>query len=252
MARQLADVLHHWLPAERATRPPAEQPGQARVVVPVAPRDVLRAAFAMNLAYELARRGAPPVLVAPAEGDALAWASAEPGALGVELVRAPAGDLACVLKERGFGGERRRTPVLVATPRPEDLPRAWRACGGSPLVLLFATPEPGDTRAAVALLEALRTSGADFDAGVTVHGVASVAEAASTFEALAAAAEPHLERPLLSYGLLVDDLHVYRAIVRRRPVGVEQPQSPAARAFADVARLLSLDLGLAGGSPPDG
>jgi MinD-like ATPase involved in chromosome partitioning or flagellar assembly len=51
----------------------------------------------------------------------------------------------------------------------------------------------------------------------------------------------HLSAKLLSYGLLVDDLHVYRAIVSGRPVGLEHPQSPAARALRDVARLLLED-----------
>jgi MinD-like ATPase involved in chromosome partitioning or flagellar assembly len=45
----------------------------------------------------------------------------------------------------------------------------------------------------------------------------------------------------VSYGLLVDDLHVYRAIVARRPIGLEHPQSPAARALRDVARLVLED-----------
>ena len=38
--------------------------------------------------------------------------------------------------------------------------------------------------------------------------------------------------------LVVDDLHVYRAIVSRRPIGIEHPQSRAARALRDVARLV--------------
>jgi MinD-like ATPase involved in chromosome partitioning or flagellar assembly len=36
----------------------------------------------------------------------------------------------------------------------------------------------------------------------------------------------------------MDDLHVYRSIVARRPIGLEHPQSPAARALHDVAGLL--------------
>jgi MinD-like ATPase involved in chromosome partitioning or flagellar assembly len=44
-----------------------------------------------------------------------------------------------------------------------------------------------------------------------------------------------------SYGLLVDALHVYRAIVAQRPIGLAHPQSPAARALRDVAQLLLTD-----------
>jgi MinD-like ATPase involved in chromosome partitioning or flagellar assembly len=42
----------------------------------------------------------------------------------------------------------------------------------------------------------------------------------------------------VSYGLLVDDLHIYRASVAHRPIGLEHPQSRAARALRDVAQLL--------------
>ena len=77
--------------------------------------------------------------------------------------------------------------------------------------------------------------------GVTVHGVRRVAEAESAFEKLSGAAQRHLGYPLTSYGLLVDDLHVYRAIVSRRPIGLEHPQSRAAKALRDVARMLLED-----------
>jgi MinD-like ATPase involved in chromosome partitioning or flagellar assembly len=74
--------------------------------------------------------------------------------------------------------------------------------------------------------------------GVTIHGVRSIDEARDAFHALVSALEPELRERLVSYGLLLDDLDVYRAIVNRRPVGVIHPQSRAARALADVARLL--------------
>jgi hypothetical protein len=51
----------------------------------------------------------------------------------------------------------------------------------------------------------------------------------------------HLGRSPQSYGLLADDLHVYRAIAARRPIGLEHPQSRAARALGDVARMLWSD-----------
>jgi hypothetical protein len=77
--------------------------------------------------------------------------------------------------------------------------------------------------------------------GVTIHGVRSIDEARGAFYALVSALEPELRERLVSYGLLLDDLDVYRAIVNRRPVGVIHPQSRAARALADVARLLLSD-----------
>ena len=77
--------------------------------------------------------------------------------------------------------------------------------------------------------------------GVTIHGARRVVEAQSAFLHLAGIAARHLGRDLASYGLLVDDLHIYRAIVSQRPIGLEHPQSRAARALRDVARLLLED-----------
>jgi hypothetical protein len=82
--------------------------------------------------------------------------------------------------------------------------------------------------------------------GVTIHGVRSIDEARRAFDALVSALEPELRQRLVSYGLLLDDLDVYRAIVNRRPIGVVHPQSRAARALADVARLLLGDAAIVG------
>ena len=73
---------------------------------------------------------------------------------------------------------------------------------------------------------------------MTIHAVRSIDQARAAFDALVSALEPELRDRLVSYGLLLDDLDIYRAIVNRRPVGIIHPQSRAARALADVARLL--------------
>ena len=62
-----------------------------------------------------------------------------------------------------------------------------------------------------------------------------------SFGTLANAAWRQLQLSLTSYGLLVDDLHVYQAIVAQRPIGMVHPQSPAARSMGDVAQLLLED-----------
>jgi hypothetical protein len=77
--------------------------------------------------------------------------------------------------------------------------------------------------------------------GVTVHGARRIDEAAAAFERLAANTARHLGRDLTSYGLLVDDLHVYRAIVAQRPIGLAHPQSAAAKSLRDVAELVLED-----------
>ena len=105
-------------------------------------------------------------------------------------------------------------------------------------VLLFATPEGGDLLKAYALAKRVLNASHEARVGITIHGARGVAEAERAFGQIAGAATRHVGRSLHSYGLLVDDLHVYRAIVARRPIGLEHPQSRAAQALRDVARIL--------------
>jgi hypothetical protein len=86
--------------------------------------------------------------------------------------------------------------------------------------------------------------------GVTLHGVGTVAEARGAFERLAARSGPELRARLWSYGVLLDDLDVYRGLAEGRAVGLARPQSRAARALADVARLLLDDARGATEPPP--
>ena len=77
--------------------------------------------------------------------------------------------------------------------------------------------------------------------GVTIHGVDSIAQARAAFDHLTRIGQDQLGLVPISYGLLVDDLHVYRAIAAQRPIGLAHPQAPATRALRDVARLLYED-----------
>src|SRR5262249_60232249 len=97
-----------------------------------------------------------------------------------------------------------------------------------------------------ALAKAVLTRHPEARVGVTVHGARRIDDAEQAFRRIADAALRHLGRSLVSYGLLVDDLHVYRGIVARRPIGLEHPQSAAARALRDVARLVMEDAGRPG------
>ena len=107
--------------------------------------------------------------------------------------------------------------------------------------LLFTAPEPRELDETHTLIRRLFIAAPWVRVGVTIHGVRSIDEARGAFDTLSSALEPELRPRLLSYGLLLDDLDVYRAIVNRRPIGVIRPQSRAARALADVARLLLSD-----------
>jgi MinD-like ATPase involved in chromosome partitioning or flagellar assembly len=131
------------------------------------------------------------------------------------------------------------------------VPPAWLvdARAGHPLLrwsLLFSAPERRDLLETYRMAKRVLCSVPDANVGVTIHGVRRVAEAARAFQHVAGVSLRHLGRPLVSYGLLLDDLHVYRAIVSRRPIGLEHPQSRAARALQDVARMLLDDARSAG------
>ena len=102
--------------------------------------------------------------------------------------------------------------------------------------------EMRELRESYALVKRIVGANANARVGVTVHGVRCVGDAEAAFAHLARVAARHLGHTLESYGLLVDDLHVYRAIVSRRPIGLEHPQSRAARALRDVAGWLLEDV----------
>ncbi len=267
MPRDLRDVLDYLLPLKEGGTPPQSStriasrpadfvpepgPGPARpaalsiVAIPIGDRDVVRAAFAWNLSVEVARLGASGTLVAPEEDEpSLLWPEPGRGPVGSEFVIARAHSL----------GDLYRAALDVAVDRAADsaggvvlvrVPPAWlrvESDGRALLrwVLLFGSLEPRDLLETYALAKRVLRASHRTRLGITIHGVRRVSEAQEAFSLLSGVASRHLGQSLVSYGLLVDDLHVYRAIVSRRPVGLEHPQSRASRALRDVARLLLED-----------
>jgi hypothetical protein len=249
VARELGDVLHYFIPEDDAgsRRGPSVEPDAsplAVVAVPVGESDVVRAAFVWNLAVEMARLGAAATVIAPGErASESLWPQPGRGPLGTEFVPTFARDLptlAATAREVAMGrGATCRGGGLVLA----QVPPSWlgETADGDPLLdwtLLFSAPEPRELDQTCTLVRRLLLAAPQAQVGVTIHGVLGIDEARRAFDALSAALEPELRERLVSYGLLLDDLDVYRAIVNRRPIGVIHPQSRAARALADVARLL--------------
>lgn len=261
MPKDLGDVLDHFLPKSesaarereprvlRALGGPSrvERPAALPLVsLPIGERDVVRAALVWNLAVEIARQGASATLLSPQPDEASAlWPEAGRGPVGTEVVYTAARTL----------GELSRAAFDLAVARAADasdgivlvrVPPAWLAAVGDGRallrwVLLLSSPERSELREAYRLAKLVTRAGESSRVGLTIHGVRRIDDAAQAFEHVADVAHRHLRRGLLSYGLLVDDLHVYRAIVARRPIGLEHPQSRAARALRDVARMLLED-----------
>ncbi len=258
MPRDLGDVLHYFFredtgapPAPlQATASPA--PAAPRVALPViatllSERDVVRAALLWNVAVEIARQGASASVVAPADGDTSAlWPEPGRGPLGAELVLTFADDLAGLARsafevaEHAGASARDGGVVLVRVP-PEWLAQAADAAALFDWTLLFVSPQPRELLQSYAVAKQLVKACPKARIGVTIHGPRSVGEAREAFDRLDRTTHRHLDRALTSYGLLVDDVHVVRAIVSRRPVGLAHPHAAATRALQDVARWILLD-----------
>ncbi|HEB91075.1 MAG TPA: hypothetical protein ENI85_15985 [Deltaproteobacteria bacterium] len=274
MPRDLADVFHYFLPEtgteaeptqellggspERrparsdeigVTRPvPAAVPPPLPILgVPIGSRDVLRAALAWNLTIETARLGASAVILAPAvDATSPLWPAPGAGPLGTELILSSATNLADLhhaaaeTAARRAARARRGGIVFVRIPPdwleegdPETNPFRW--------LLLLTSANRRDLDEAFAMAETVVASNPVAEVGVTIHGVTTIDEARRGFETLSRRVQRRLGLDLSSYGLLVDDLDVYRAIAAQRPIGLAHPQAPAARALMDVARLLYED-----------
>jgi hypothetical protein len=266
--RDLGDVADYFLPSSpsgrreepeppAAPRPPAsfgphgapQRPAALPILsIPIGDRDVVRAAFAWNLVVEIARLGGHATLLAPRESETSPlWPEPGPGPVGAEVVLSDAASLA----------ELNRAALDVAVSRAADtpdggvvvvrVPPSWLGHGardGRALlrwVLLFSSPEQNDLMEAYGLAKRVVAASESARVGVTIHGARRVGEARQAFERVAGAMARHLRHDLVSYSLLVDDLHVYRAIVSRRPIGIEHPQSRAALALRDVAQLVLED-----------
>ena len=259
MARNLDDVADYFLPRAAAPEPARARPRAALerpaalpiLAIPVGERDVVRGAFAWNLAVELARLGASAALLAPQAAEpSPVWPASGPGPMDTEVVLCEARDLAALERaalDLAVARAAERDPgfVLVRVP-PEWLRGDGDARALLRWVLLFAADEPRDLAEAYALAKAVLERHAGARVGVTIHGARRVAHAEQAFDRLAAATARQLGRSVVSYGLLVDDLPVYRGIVARRPIGLEHPQSAAARALRDAAQLLMEDAGRPG------
>jgi hypothetical protein len=248
VARDLGDVLHWFAPElGGAGLPPgaaeaAADPLPSLIGIPLPCGDVVRGALVWNLAVEVARRGVRTGLVsARALGLVPGWAAAGSGPLGIESLQ-PAGDDPPELARAAQDVLRRqaaRGPALVLA----ALPPAWLSKGADAAPLLRWTlslvrPDQGDARDTWTALEAIATQAPGARLGVAIFGVRSIDEARRCFERLAEATERRLDQPLVSYGVLADDVHLSRALLTGRPVVLARPQAASARALAEVADLL--------------
>jgi hypothetical protein len=242
VARELADVIHYFLDDAGG-----ERPASPLLALPIGEKEPLRLAFVWNLAVELARRGVRPSLLVPEASSLrdLLPAPAVGGVLAPELVLCSARNLGDFQRDIARASRPGRADALRLGVVPSEwITGAQDAEAAAELfrfTLLFAAPDPTDLEGVGELAGRVADAAPGGVLGVTIHGVESVREAKEAFEALAGPFEAKKGRPLRSYGLLLDDLLVYRGVVERRPVVLSHPQSLAARALADLAGLVLAD-----------
>jgi hypothetical protein len=271
LPRDLADVLHYFLPeleaptrttsvagpSRAATGPnessgSPERPTAAIHALPVlglavGDRDVVRATLVWNLAVETARLSGTAVLLTPeSEQAAPLWPEPGPGPLGCELIVRPAKDLASlydqaheIARERAEDNRGGGT-VFVRIP-PEWLQSEMAPPGHPRWHLLLSGRRPAELDEAIETAAQLIRTHPGSDIGLSIHGVTRVEDARRAFEHASERLERETGQAFVSYGLLVNDLHVFRAIAAQRPIGLAHPEAPAARALTDVARLISVD-----------
>jgi hypothetical protein len=220
---------------------PAADGAPPLIGVPLARPDAVRAALLENVAVEAGRQGARVTVLAPGALLGVAGASTP---FGVESHRIDAGPAALVSgAEEALRRASRRGPSLVFA----AYPASWQQKGANVATLLrwslvFVRPDAASLHEAAGAIESIAAQAPGARLGVSVYGVRSLVEARDCFEHLALGVERRFGCALVSYGVLVDDVHVSRSIVTGRPVGLSNPHTPSARAFADVARLLLGDV----------
>ncbi|MBK7950373.1 MAG: hypothetical protein IPK00_16880 [Deltaproteobacteria bacterium] len=234
------------IPWPGAVSAPAPAPLSV-LCVPIGERDLVHAAFTWSLAVETARQGGSVALVAPEDDrHTPLWSGPRSGTSEPELVYCRAEALA----------DLRQTAADLAVERSRSarqggiiftrIPPRWLDEGGDRRdairwILMFSSPRREDATATFERIERMVKDRPGLEIGITIHGVRRIAEARDAFDELARRCEERLGLALASYGLLTDDLDIYRAIAAGRSIGETHPDSPAARALADVARLIYED-----------
>jgi hypothetical protein len=237
VARELADVLHYFLDDESTVA------GRARCLALIAePDELLGTALLWSLGHELTHRGLSVAWVSTLSDEELLPSEAT-GVLPRLLT--PVDDLdalAAAVNEAGAKNGERQPPQLVLT----RVPPSWLAASprGTELLdwsLLLTGPD-ADARAEARIrIRQVAETHPSARVGVTLHGVRSVREAEQAFGELTHELARHGPAPT-SYGLLLEEHLLYDALLGRRPLTHHRPESRAAEALQDVARLLHEDL----------
>lgn len=112
-------------------------------------------------------------------------------------------------------------------------------------ILLVITPEPTSMTDAYSLLKVLNNS-QRFEASeskikVLSNKASSYQEGMNSFHKLNAVVKKFLHIDIQLLGVIPNDDHVQKAIIRQKPISLLYPNSKAAKAYEDIAKLLVYD-----------
>jgi hypothetical protein len=238
MARELADVLHHFL----GDAPLGERLGPASLALLSEPDDAFAVGVAWNLAHELARLGLSVAWVTSLADEELLPPDATPGLTRLLSPTHELGGLSRAVVEAAAKLSASQLPGLVLV----RVPPAWISAGAAAdrmlgWTLQLSGPEFEQRREALRIAASVLEARRDARVGIALHGVRSIDEAEAAFGACLQEWSEHSRAALTSYGLLLDDAEVYRSLLARRPLALTRPGTRAARALVDVASLLRAD-----------
>lgn len=269
--RDLADVLHYFMPdiaadehrAETLVRSPqavtsahrsGSHAGEPRssalplAALPIADHEIVRASLIANLSVEIAALGGDATILTPATPNAEKLFPphlCESPRARVQVTQAK--DLASLhsaaveLAEVRGADENNGGIVLVRIP-PLWLQGVDHAADYATelfdWLLLFTSPDQRNLAETYTLAALILKQNPTAEIGLTVHGAKDRRDAADAFGRLARSVEQRLGLTLASYGLLVEDLDIYRALVAGRTVGRAYPGSISAQALREAAQLV--------------
>jgi len=212
--------------------------------VPIGEHEIVRASLVSSLAGEVAALGGDATILTPITADARRLfppAAFESTNARVETTRAD--NLSSLYgAARELAAERGKSAahsglILVRIP-PMWLRGTEEASELLEWLLLFSATDSRSLADTYALAAWVLGRNPKAEIGVTIHGAEDRPSAEEAFGALARNVEQRLGRTLASYGLLVEDLDLYRSLVSSAPLCSTGPRSLAAAGLRESAKLV--------------
>lgn len=266
MPRDLADVLHYFMPEiadetpsgsrisasnpvafETDEREPRESGRPAAlpiVAVPVSDQQIVGASLISGMADQIAALGGDATILTPVTPNArrlFLRSCFESNGARMQTTRADnlsALYSAAIELSEVRGGDAESGGVVLVRVPPGWLRGAEDASELLDWLLLLSATDTRSLADTYALAAWVLGENAKAEIGITIYGAEDRREAEVAFGTLARSVEQRLGLSVSSYGLLVEDLDVYRAIVTGRALGQSNPQSIAATGLREAAKLV--------------